>query len=208
MKYRKLSEIFALLVAAIFILAAGTLWAADTQKTPGTSGKAAGGASKVDGSYLIGPGDVLEIAVWKDEALTKSTVVRPDGNISFPLIGEMAAEGKTVSQLKAAIEARLSKYVPDVDLYVNVQQVNSMIVYVIGKVNSPGRHILNAQVNVLQLLATAGGLNPFAKRGSIKIFRQDGSKTRILNFDYDDVTDGKHLEQNVILQRGDVVVVP
>jgi polysaccharide export outer membrane protein len=162
----------------------------------------------VDGSYLIGPGDVLEIAVWKDEALTKSTVVRPDGNISFPLIGEMAAEGKTVSQLKAAIEARLSKYVPDVDLYVNVQQVNSMIVYVIGKVNSPGRHILNAQVNVLQLLATAGGLNPFAKRGSIKIFRQDGSKTRILNFDYDDVTDGKHLEQNVILQRGDVVVVP
>jgi polysaccharide export outer membrane protein len=208
MKYGKLSEIFALFVAAIFILTAGQLRAAEPQKTPVTSVKAAGEASKVDSSYLIGPGDVLEIAVWKDEALTKAIVVRPDGNISFPLIGELAAEGKTVSQLKAAIEARLSKYVPDVDLYVNVQQVNSMIVYVIGKVNSPGRHILNAQVNVLQLLATAGGLNPFAKRGSIKIFRQDGTKTRILNFDYDDVTDGKHLEQNIILQRGDVVVVP
>jgi len=208
MKVRLFTVFCVLVMISVVLPAAGPLWAAEPQKAPATSGKVAVEPPKSDRDYLIGPGDVLEIAVWKDEALTKSPVVRPDGKISFPLIGELVAEGKTVAQLKKEIEGSLSRYVPDVDLHVNVHQVNSLIVYVIGKVNNPGRLIQNSQGNVLQVLATAGGLNPFAKRGSIKVFRQEGSKTRILDFDYDDVIEGKHLEQNILLLRGDVVVVP
>jgi polysaccharide biosynthesis/export protein len=158
--------------------------------------------------YTIGPGDVLDISVWKDEALTKSLVVLPDGKISFPLIGEFMVGGKTVTQIKGEIEAKIVRYVPDVILSVDVRQINSMIVYVIGKVNSPGRFVMNGNLNVLQALASAGGLNPFAKKGEIKVFRQEGDRTVIHPFDYDDVAAGKNLSQNIPLKRGDVIVVP
>jgi polysaccharide export outer membrane protein len=84
-----------------------------------------------------------------------------------------------------------------------------MWIYVIGKANSPGRFALNSDVTVLQALAMAGGLNPFAKRGDIKIFREiPGEGTRILYFDYDKVADGEDIRQNITLRRGDVIVVP
>ncbi len=179
--------------------------------TEGASASAASspstGVSDEDG-YLIGPGDVLDISVWKDEALTRSCVVRPDGAISFPLIGEIRATGKTAVQLKEEMEGKLVRYVPELVLSLDVRQVNSLIIYVIGKVNSPGRQVVNANINVLQALATAAGLNPFAKRNRIKIYRQQNGKTEILPFEYDEVVDGKRLEQNIRLQRGDVVVVP
>lgn len=158
--------------------------------------------------YIIGPGDVLDIAVWKDETLTKSVVVLPDGKISFPLIGEVVAKGKTVAELKREIEKKLTAYVPDVTLSLEVKQVNSMLIYVIGRVNNPGRFILNVNVNVLQALSMAGGLTPYAKRDKIKIFRYEGDKTHIFPFNYDHVVEGKGLEQNIILVRGDVIVVP
>lgn len=158
--------------------------------------------------YLIGPGDVLDISVWKDEALTRSCVVRPDGFISFPLVGEIAAAGRTASQLKAEMAGKLSRYVPDVVLSLEVKQVNSLIIYVLGKVNMPGRFAMTVDVNILQALATAGGLNVFAKRDKIKVFRQGTDETTIFPFDYDSVVEGKHLEQNIHLKRGDVVVIP
>jgi polysaccharide biosynthesis/export protein len=159
-------------------------------------------------SYLIGPGDVLEISVWKEEALTKLVTVLPDGKISFPLIGETMATGKTVAQLKDEIETRLARYVPDPVLSVSIYQMNSLNIYVVGKVNKPGRFALNANADVLQALAMAGGLNSFAKRGQIKVFRKQDGNTKIFDFDYDDVTDGKKLDQNIQLVRGDVIVVP
>ncbi len=165
-------------------------------------------AERVEGGYLIGAGDVIDISAWKDEALTRSCVVRPDGFISFPLIGEVQAAGRTASQLKTEIEAKLNRFVPEVTLSLEVKQVNSMLIYVIGKVNAPGRFVLNANIDVLQALATAGGLNIYAKGGYIKIFREENNKTTILPFDYDQVVRGKHLEQNISLNRGDVVVVP
>lgn len=161
-----------------------------------------------EGDYFIGPGDVLDISVWKDEALTRSCVVRPDGAISFPLIGDMPAIGKTAMQLKAEMEGKLDRYVPGVTLSLEVKQVNSLIIYVIGKVNSPGRFIMNTNVNVLQAIATAAGLNPFAKRNKIKIFRQGKNETTIFPFEYDEVVEGRRLEQNIRLLRGDVVVIP
>jgi polysaccharide export outer membrane protein len=159
--------------------------------------------------YVIGPGDTLAISVWKDEALTRQVSVLPDGRIAFPLVGQLTAAGKTVEGLTREIEQKLARFVPDMTLSVSVQQVNSMWIYVIGKVNGPGRFALNADVNILQALAMAGGLNPFAKRGDIKVFReQPGGGTQIIPFDYDKVTDGDDIRQNVRLRRGDVVVVP
>jgi polysaccharide export outer membrane protein len=158
--------------------------------------------------YRIGPGDILDISVWKDEALTKQVAVLPDGKISFPLIGEVTAGGKTLAELRQELEKKLSRYVPDINLSVVVTRINSMIVYVVGRVNNPGMFALNTNVNVLQALSMAGGLNPFAKRSKIKIFREERNGTQIFPFDYDDVTKGENLPQNIRLKRGDVVVVP
>lgn len=158
--------------------------------------------------YRIGIGDVLLISVWKDESLTRQVSVLPDGTISFPLIGELRADGLTVSGLKTVIRQFLEKYVPDVTLSVQVLQANSQVVYVIGKVNRPGRFDLYSDINVLQALAMAGGLNPFARSGGIKIFRESDKDTRIFDFDYDQVAQGERLEQNIRLKRSDVVVVP
>ena len=159
--------------------------------------------------YIIGAGDVLNVSVWKDEALTRQVVVLPDGKIGFPLIGQVTAAGKTVAELTKELEQKLGRFVPGVDLSVVVQQIGSMTIYVIGKVNSPGRFALVSDVNVLQALAMAGGLNPFAKRADIKIFREvaDGG-TKVFYFDYDAVADGKDPQQNMRLKKGDVVVVP
>jgi polysaccharide biosynthesis/export protein len=178
-------------LAIVMALTSGVLWAAD---------------GPLD--YTIGPGDVLDISVWKDEALTKSLVVLPDGKISFPLIGELNVGGKTISKLKAEIEAKLVRYIPNVVLSVDVRQLNSMTVYVIGKVNNPGRFAMNSYINVLQALSSAGGLNTFASKGNIKIFRQEGEQTVIHPFDYEEVSAGKNLGQNITLKRGDVIVVP
>ena len=182
-------------ILALIVLMSATAWAA-------------GEAAWPSADYIIGAGDVLDISVWKDEALTKLVTVLPDGKISFPLIGEVAAAGKTVAVLHKELEIKLNRFVPDVSLSMMVSQVNSMLIYVIGRVNSPGRFVLNTQVNVLQALAMAGGLNPFAKRGKIKIFREEGPETQTFSFDYDEVAKGEALEQNIRLQRGDVIVVP
>lgn len=158
--------------------------------------------------YLIGPGDVLGIEVWKDPGLTRTVVVLPDGRIVFPLIGEFPAAGKTVETLKSEIAERLKLYVPDTVLTLEVKQVGSLFVYVLGRINNPGRLQLSSNVTVLQALATAGGLNPYAKHGQIKVFRQEGTQTKVLNFDYDDVTSGARMTDNIELMRGDVIFVP
>jgi polysaccharide export outer membrane protein len=158
--------------------------------------------------YIIGPGDQLGIEVWKDAALTRVVTVLPDGKISFPLIGELEAGGKTVAQLKKEIEQKIARYVPDSTTTVEVRQSNSMHIYVLGRVNVPGRTVLNSNVNVLQALAIAGGPNTFANRTRIRIFRQEGGKTLSFPFNYDDVTAGKELQMNIELKRGDVIFVP
>lgn len=158
--------------------------------------------------YIIGPGDVLDISVWKDEALTRTVVVLPDGTISFPLIGEMKAAGKTLAELKLEAEEKLKRYVQDLVLSVEVKQLNSLVVYVLGRVNSPGRFTYNSNITVMQALAMAGGFNPFAGKNKVKIFRQEGDKTRIIPFRYSDVAEGDRPEENIRLNRGDVIVVP
>ena len=193
----------------VFVMLIANLAWAEGQKTPATNEAPA--VAGVDSTYLIGPGDILTISVWKDDALTKDVVVLPDGVISFPLIGLLKAGGKTVPQLRTEIEEKIAQYVTDPVLNVEVKQVNSMLIFVIGRLNMSsvsGRLILNANANVLQALAMAGGLNTFAKRNSIKVFREERGKTIIFPFHYDDVVEGKRLEENIELKRYDVIVVP
>lgn len=177
-------------------------------------GGVAGGDGKAlvpqagEGTYTIGAGDILSISVWKNADLTRVMQVLPDGMISFPLVGEIKVAGTTVAQLKKSLQEKLSPFVPDPEISVEVQRVNSMIVYVIGRINRPGHFELVGNMNVLQALAMAGGLTPFAKRDGIKVVRNEKDKTMEYPFDYDAVTVDENHVQNIQLRRGDVVVVP
>jgi len=158
--------------------------------------------------YIIGPGDILFVSVWKDQAMTQTVPVRPDGKISFPLIGEIQAGGRSVAQVKEEMEGKISRYVPDPVLMVGIHEIRSLLIYVIGRVNSPGRFAVYTRIDVLQALATAGGCNPFADTKNIRVFRKSGNKTLMMDFNYNDVSTGKNLDQNILLERGDVIVVP
>ena len=203
-----------MLVSLIVAMALmGSAWAADNSAPPAAAAPPAAPAPavqpvSVESTYQIGIGDVLNISVWKDEALTRDVTVLPDGTVSFPLLGLLKAAGKTVGQFKTELVERMSQYVTDPVLNLEVKQVNSLIIYVIGRTNTSNRFVLNSNVSVLQALAMAGGLNPFAKRNSIKVFRSNGGVTKTFPFQYDEVVEGRHLEENIELERGDVIVVP
>jgi len=166
----------------------------------------AGGAAEM--KYRIGPGDVLEISVWKDESLSREVLVPPDGVISFPLIGDIDVRDLTVAGLRAEVQRKLADYVPDATVTVMLLKINSLTAYVIGKVNKPGVFPIDLETNVMQILAMAGGLNPYASAGKILILRHAGGNTRQIPFNYKHVEQGKALDQNIVLKRGDVVVVP
>jgi polysaccharide biosynthesis/export protein len=196
------------LFIAVFLLALTPfpLRAAEKQ-APAPAPEAADQATG-ESDYRIGPGDQISIEVWKDKDLTRLVTVLPDGKVAYPMVGEVAAAGKTVAQLQKEIEGKLSLYVKDAVITVEIRQVNSLQIYVLGKVKMPGRSLLTSNIDVLQALAIAGGPDQFAKLSRIKIFRREGRKTLIIPFDYDDVIAGKNLESNILLRRGDVVIVP
>lgn len=186
------------LVAALFLSILAGPFALASEEAP---------ASPAEG-YRLGPGDLLDIVVWKNTDLSQRMPVRPDGGISLPLLGETVAAGKTVAQLTEELRGRYEKFMAEPVLSVSVQQVNSMLIYVIGQVRAPGMFTLNSNIDVLQALAKAAGLTPFAEGDNIKIFRKQDGETKIFSFDYDDVSRGRNLEQNIDLKRGDVIVVP
>ena len=161
-----------------------------------------------DQSYKVLPGDILQISVWSEENLQGEVLVRPDGAFSFPLCGDISATNRSVIELQEEITKRLSRYISDPVVTVSVAQVLGNKVYVIGQVTRPGVFVVNPQVDVLQALSMAGGTTPFASLNDIKILRRTGDRQQALQFRYDDVVKGRKLEQNIILQSGDVVVVP
>ncbi len=161
------------------------------------------------GLYLIGPEDVLEISVWKEVDLQRKVIVQPDGRISFPLVGDVLAEGRTLPELQEEITQRLMKYIPAPVVTIMLEKVAGYKIYVIGQVKNSGQFMVGQYLDVIQALALAGGLTPFAEENNIKIVRRDknGMET-VLPFAYAEVKKGAHLEQNIILKSGDVVVVP
>jgi polysaccharide export outer membrane protein len=167
-------------------------------------------------SYVIGPEDVLDIAVWDSTELTKTVPVRPDGKISLPLVNDVPAAGLTPMQLRDTLTKALTLYIPRPAVSVLVHEIHSIKVAVIGQVKTPGRYELKDRATVLDVLAMAGGLNEYAARGRIVVLRQDASGTAQIPFPYDKLTakDGSKngsktgAPQNFCVQPGDVVLVP
>jgi len=158
--------------------------------------------------YNIGPGDILEISVWKEESLSREVIVPPDRIISFPLIGDINISTMTVTDMRKEISKRLQDFVPEATVTVMLRQINSLKAYVIGKVNKPGLFPIGMETTVMQVLAMAGGLNPFAADSKIYILRHENGEMKKIPFDYHEVEKGKNLAQNIALKRGDVIVVP
>jgi polysaccharide biosynthesis/export protein len=166
------------------------------------------GAVATSNLYTIQPGDILTISVWKEPDLQAELLVRPDGGLSFPLVGDLRAEGLSVEQLQSLVTARLKKFIPDPVVTVSVKLIGGSRIYVLGKVNRPGEYPLYRPLDVMQALSLAGGTTPFASVNDIEILRRDGVKQRAIGFRYGDVEKGKALDQNMLLKSGDTVVVP
>ena len=158
--------------------------------------------------YLLQPGDELVITVWKEKELQFKTLIRPDGGISFPLVGDIAAAGQSIPSLNDAITERLKKYIPDPVVTVVASALAGNVIYVIGKVNRPGNYPINRRVDVVQALSLAGGMNSFAAVNDIKILRRQDGELTAIPFRYADIEKGKRLGQNILLKSGDTVVVP
>jgi polysaccharide biosynthesis/export protein len=159
-------------------------------------------------AYTVKPGDMLLVAVWKEPDLAGPVLVRPDGTFTIPLVGEVNANGKSVTELQKMVTERLVKFIADPVVTISVQEVRGNKIYVIGQVTRAGEFIVNPQVDVMQALSMAGGGTPYAQLGEIKILRRTNGLQEALKFDYTEVLKGRRLEQNIQLQAGDVVVVP
>jgi polysaccharide biosynthesis/export protein len=171
----------------------------------------AGSAKK---EFLLGPEDVLDIVVWKNDDLSqKAVVVRPDGMISMPLIGEMMAGGLTSNQLASQIALRLKEFKERPAVTVSVKEVNSYYVYVLGEVGKPGKYQLKSHATVLQAVAVANGFTVYAAKNKMKVLRQaqgEDGKTREIRIParYDDLISGSGEIGDFVLKTGDVIVVP
>jgi polysaccharide export outer membrane protein len=198
------------------ILAPGQARVTQERTTPETaSQKPAAGAmtanlqrSANDPAYEIGPQDVLRIDVWKEPEISRTVPVRPDGKISLPLLNDVQAAGMTAMQLATVIGDGLKKYINSPQVTVGVSEINSRRVYVSGEVTRSGAYPLLPNMTVLQALSSCGGFTQFAKLKSIYVLRIEDGKQVKHPFSYKDVVNGKKPEEDILLQPGDVIVVP
>jgi polysaccharide export outer membrane protein len=165
-------------------------------------------ADAVLNGYKLQPGDLLQVVVWKETDLQSEVLIRPDGGISFALAGDMQAAGLTTDELRAELETRVRKLVPGAVVTVSVKAPNGNRVFVIGKVNRPGDFPLLRPIDVMQAISMAGGVTPFASTNKIRVLHREGLRQTSARFRYSDVANGRHLEQNILLQSGDTVIVP
>lgn len=163
--------------------------------------------------FLLGPEDVLTVTIWKNQDLSRDVVVRPDGMISMPLVGDIQATGLTANQLAKRIADRLTEYLASPIVFVQVKEVNSYYIYVLGEVAKPGKYSLKSYANVMQGISLAGGFTVYAKKNKIKVLRvgADGSNGKHqveIPVPYDDILKGNAVPGNFFLRIGDVIVVP
>jgi polysaccharide export outer membrane protein len=158
--------------------------------------------------YRLNAGDKIEISVWNEPDLKRDIAIRPDGRFSFPLTGDLQAAGRTVSDVRNELEQRLKNFISEPVVTVTVTDVAGNRVFVIGQVNRPGMFVMNPELSVVQALSLAGGTTAFAKLDSIIVIRRVADNQTVLRFNYDQVSSGRGLEQNVMLESGDVVLVP
>jgi polysaccharide export outer membrane protein len=159
--------------------------------------------------YRIGPEDVLEITVLGEETLNKRALVDPDGWIAFPMVGQVLVAGSTPGELERELTDKLKEFVRDPVVSVALADAAGYRVYVVGRVEKPGQFLAGRRIDVLKAIALAGGLTPFADQDDIKIVRRGGaSGDQVFPFNYAAIGRGNKLEQNIVLQSGDVVLVP
>lgn len=163
--------------------------------------------------FLLGPEDVLEVTVWRNQDLSRIVVVRPDGKISLPLIGDVQASGLSASQVAAKIAARLTEFKENPNVSVSVKEVNSYFIYVLGEVLKPGKYPIKSYATVLQGVSLAGGFTNFASKSKMAVIRNitgnDGDQHQIrIPVPYDELVSGKGAIENFVLKSGDTIVVP
>jgi len=206
----KRSLCLALLVS---ILSLSDVLAGQTTRTALDHGDAAAAAAvKLPvpaAEYVIGPDDVLAVNVWKEPEISRTLPVRPDGNISLPLIGDLMASGHTPAQLQGEIRQQLVAYLSNPEVAVLVQEAKSHKFNIVGEVEKPGSYVISGPMTILDAIAIAGGLRDFARQSKIYVlrFNADGSRSRI-PFNYKQVIKGNALQVDVQLQPRDTVVVP
>jgi polysaccharide export outer membrane protein len=170
------------------------------------------GAAMVDAArepYRIGAGDVLEIVTWKEEDFSRpQIVVRTDGKISFPLLTDLTAAGRTPQELKLEIEDKLKAYVSHPVVTVTVATPASQRIYILGEVTRAGEYPLQKNLSVLQAFALAGGFTQWASKNEIILLRREGAQERIYKIDYKEIIKGRSVEQNVLLKADDTIIVP
>ena len=193
------------LVYAVAIVAAvimtGKAWAEDPAPSNGHP-------APVFGEYRIGPEDALQIVVWKNDAMSRTVPVRPDGMISLPLLNDVKAAGLTPMELRDLLVKKLTEYMPAPEVSVILTDVRSFKVSVIGEVVRPARYDLKSWTTVLDVLALAGGFNQFATRTRIIILRPNGKAMTRIPFNYNKVIAAGGEHENVYLQNGDIILVP
>jgi len=165
-------------------------------------------AAKVGKDYIIGADDVLDVNVWKEQELTRTLQVRPDGKISMPLLGDVQAAGMTPGQLAQNVSERLKKFLTAPQVTVILTQINSQRVYVIGEVTRPGAYPVLPGMTVLQAISSAGGLTQFANSKKIFVMRNENHIQTKYPFSYKEVLDGRKAEENLAVKAGDTIVVP
>lgn len=160
--------------------------------------------------YQIGPSDVLSITIWNHDEMNRTLTVRPDGMISFPLVGEILVVGLTPAQLQDVMESALSRYINIVEgeVSVMVDEVHSYTVSVLGRVREPGRFEFKSQATVLDALAQAGGLTDFASSSDILILRPGPEDVRRIRFDYRQVLRSDAVDGRLFVFPGDIILVP
>jgi polysaccharide export outer membrane protein len=158
--------------------------------------------------YKIAPGDVLQVTVWKEEGLDQEVLVLPDGTISYPLIGSLAVQGESPADVQGEIKDKLAKLIPDASVTVMVKAASGHTVSVIGQVAKPGEIVMGHDLTVMQALSQAGGLTPYASESHIIVLRRENGHEAPIPVPYKDIARGENLDQDVVLQLGDVVVVP
>lgn len=192
-------------VLLLALLVAAPLGAAERTASPQLAEAPTPVASDGGPAYQVGPSDVLEVFVWKEEELSTTTTVRPDGRISLPLAGELLAAGKTPRQLQAEIEAKLGEYLDLPVVTVMVKEVNSPTISVLGEVKRPGRYLIPQGTTVLDAIAMSGGFTEFAHPGDVVVLRTTSTGTRRIAVDVRRlIKDGDDIFQ---LRPGDTVHV-
>jgi polysaccharide biosynthesis/export protein len=213
MKFQKnpVNKLCCVVVVCHMFFVAAPVRAQKLVDNAGSGGSAAGGAPNVPvtSSYVVGEADVLRVNVWKQPEISQlSVVVRPDGMISVPLVGEVKVSGMTPVQIEATLVDDLKQYVNEPRVTVTVAEIGSKNVYVTGEVQHPGSYPLVGPLDVLQIIAKAGGVTPYAHRGSVFILRDVNGAKQKVPVNYGRIFKGKNPEQNIRLQPGDTVVVP